>query len=159
MPWQSLVGERPTSSDLLLMDSVLTTQVIGVLRSCNAEEFDKVFGQSLTWTLSRSDGTVVGAFGDGPWDPAAPAPVLYQDRLAFAEWVEEARLHEAWRQLRAVRQGLSEVRVGGGRGAGVCFCAWKKGVDAGAHPSPHSPNPSVLCLICSAVSAGCLHRP
>lgn len=118
------MGERPTPHDLQLIDSVLGTQVIHALRTCNSEEFDKVFGGSLAWSTSLADGTLVQAAG---WGPAggqgggdgtggegegSAAPVRFEDRLTYAQWLEDVHLHGAWRQLRAVRQGVSEVRAG-----------------------------------------------
>jgi hypothetical protein len=48
---------------------------------------------------------------DGGGDTPSAPPVLFQDRLAYAAWLEDVHLHEAWLQLRAVQHGLSEVSI------------------------------------------------
>ena len=68
------------------------------MKAMNKEEYEAYFSGVLTWSVTLSNGTLVNltpANGD-----SSTGHVLYDDRLEYAQLVEDARMNEGKQQVR-----------------------------------------------------------
>lgn len=108
--WRPLVGEVVSLRDVAHVDDYFVNHILAPLRSVkSAEEFEEVFGDTLTPSTVLSDFTVVEAAG-GSGRPSNGAEALrFEDRLEAASWLESIRVNEVALQVAAVRCGIAEV--------------------------------------------------
>jgi hypothetical protein len=117
--WKQLLDIQPSRTDLEDVDAPFVQSILRPLEdniggssndsgsdaSISAEErFYAHFGDTLTWSTTLSDGSVVELRRNG-----LHQPVTFSDRSAYARRAEWARLNECSEQLLALKRGLTSV--------------------------------------------------
>lgn len=119
--WKVLAGERPAFSDLRAMDSKFA-ELLTDLRNChvegrsnasgtaarplarNQEEFAKIYGSGLSFTVLSSSGEEIELVAGG-----RDIALTFANRFKFCDAAERFRLHEFDSQLAAIRRGLANI--------------------------------------------------
>eukprot|EP00029_Vermamoeba_vermiformis_P008050 TRINITY_DN365_c0_g1_i7.p1 TRINITY_DN365_c0_g1~~TRINITY_DN365_c0_g1_i7.p1 ORF type:complete len:4455 (+),score=2004.27 TRINITY_DN365_c0_g1_i7:138-13502(+) len=114
--WKPLVGSKLTVDDLKEIDHSLYG-FLRFMRICAKEDLEgdnrKIFEK---FTISRSDKSVV------PLKPGGQdIDVTWANKEEYIRLVEQSRLHESRMQLKAIKQGLSEVVPA----ALLQLCSWQ----------------------------------
>lgn len=103
--WKQVVGTPVSRVDLEGIDKPFKSGVLDNIYQCKSEaDFDAAFGDSLTFSVTLSDRTVMDLKPNG-----RSIPVTFESRLEYAALAEEARLSESHVQIKSIRRGLCQI--------------------------------------------------
>lgn len=102
--WRQLLGEKVSwLHDFITVDAA-TVKLVDSLWQMDKKKFEEKFAGTLTYTAVLSNGTIFQLTPNGE-----DQLVTYEDRLHYAELLQNARMNESQVQIKAIRRGLFKV--------------------------------------------------